>query len=576
MVDRIAMKSGWVLALPQRRLLLRKMLVASIALLFSLLFVGLLNPGSAYAFNARTSAPQRGNSWYYSSANPYYSAGYVGQCTWYAQGRASEILGTKYIQKGYGSGGDFWRNNSGHPTGQTPKVGALACAGRAGAGHVAVVEAVHSNGSFSVSEYYGSGDRSFHYNTYSNGDAWAKSSTRGAWSFQGFIYLVDEGSAPRGEMTVPTISLGADWYQPGSTVAATWPATSADTDFYQYWVILTNTTENRTVFAGATGNARDVWANRFSYKVDSAGTYSLTVYAVPYNNKDARQRACTKEFTVGAKGQMTVPTISLDADWYQLGSTVTATWAATSADTDFYQYWAILTNATENKVVYSGATGSARDVWANKSTFKVDSAGTYSLTVYAVPYGNKDARQKSSVKWFTVGAVKKVEVPKAVSGLVYTGNKLTGVRPGTGCKVTGGTATNAGSYRATVSLQDGYRWSDGSTGSKTVSWSIAKAIQSHADLHAVEKTVKKSAVAKANVVAVKLFITGVADSAPVSFSKVLSESSSKLSVGTSSGNIIVKKGAKRGTYSIKVRANVGETDNYKAMTWVVTAKIKVK
>ena len=69
----------------------------------------------------------------------------------------------------------------------------------------------------------------------------------------------------------------------------------------------------------------------------------------------------------------------------------------------------------------------------------------------------------------------KIDVPAAVGGLVYNGSQQTGVQTGTGYTVTGNTATNAGTYTATVTLASGYEWKDGSRDSKTVQWSIAKA-----------------------------------------------------------------------------------------------------
>ncbi len=68
-----------------------------------------------------------------------------------------------------------------------------------------------------------------------------------------------------------------------------------------------------------------------------------------------------------------------------------------------------------------------------------------------------------------------ISVPSAVTGLVYNGQQKTGVSTGTGYNITGNTATNAGDYTATCSLQSGYRWTGAETGNKTVSWSIAKA-----------------------------------------------------------------------------------------------------
>lgn len=69
-----------------------------------------------------------------------------------------------------------------------------------------------------------------------------------------------------------------------------------------------------------------------------------------------------------------------------------------------------------------------------------------------------------------------VEVPTAETGLVYDGTEQTGVAAGTGYTL-GGTyaATNAGEYEATATPDTGYAWSDGTTHTTNISWSIAKA-----------------------------------------------------------------------------------------------------
>lgn len=68
-----------------------------------------------------------------------------------------------------------------------------------------------------------------------------------------------------------------------------------------------------------------------------------------------------------------------------------------------------------------------------------------------------------------------VPVPKAVTGLVYTGAELTGVNEGTGYTLTGHREINAGSYTAIATLESGYQWEDGTTEPKRIPWSIAKA-----------------------------------------------------------------------------------------------------
>lgn len=85
--------------------------------------------------------------------------------------------------------------------------------------------------------------------------------------------------------------------------------------------------------------------------------------------------------------------------------------------------------------------------------------------------------------YFTVGsdtpeppAPTLIPVPPAATTLVYDGSEQTGVATGDGYTL-GGTyaATNAGEYEATATPDAGYAWSDGTTHTTNISWSIAKA-----------------------------------------------------------------------------------------------------
>ena len=70
-----------------------------------------------------------------------------------------------------------------------------------------------------------------------------------------------------------------------------------------------------------------------------------------------------------------------------------------------------------------------------------------------------------------------VDAPVAATGLVYTGTELTGVVAANDGYVLSGDlkAVNAGTYTATATLAEGYKWSDDTTEPKTITWSIAKA-----------------------------------------------------------------------------------------------------
>ena len=72
----------------------------------------------------------------------------------------------------------------------------------------------------------------------------------------------------------------------------------------------------------------------------------------------------------------------------------------------------------------------------------------------------------------------KIAVPTAKTGLVYDGNEKTGVEAGEGYTLSGTfKATDAGDYTATAIPETDYKWNDGTTEPKTISWSIDRAAQ---------------------------------------------------------------------------------------------------
>ena len=91
-------------------------------------------------------------------------------------------------------------------------------------------------------------------------------------------------------------------------------------------------------------------------------------------------------------------------------------------------------------------------------------AATYSLIV-----------QTTNIKFDIVSGTP-VDVPTAATGLVYDGAVKTGISEPTdkSYTVTNGSAINAGTYTATLTLNKGFKWADGSTAPKTVTWKIAR------------------------------------------------------------------------------------------------------
>lgn len=69
-----------------------------------------------------------------------------------------------------------------------------------------------------------------------------------------------------------------------------------------------------------------------------------------------------------------------------------------------------------------------------------------------------------------------VDVPTAATGLVYDGAVKTGISEPTdkSYTVTNGSAINAGTHTATLTLNKGFKWADGSTEPKKVTWEIAR------------------------------------------------------------------------------------------------------
>lgn len=156
------------------------------------------------SFSPRLSAPSTTNKCYIHTSYGGYNScirikgnSVLPNCVGYAWGRAREILGsTPKLSRG---NAETWYGFSdGYSRGKTPKLGAIIVwakgkvgNSRDGAGHVAVVEQIHSNGSFTVSQ---SGYRSRKFWT----SVIPKSGYLRGYSFLGFIYLPISTSSSSG------------------------------------------------------------------------------------------------------------------------------------------------------------------------------------------------------------------------------------------------------------------------------------------------------------------------------------------------------------------------------------------
>ena len=139
------------------------------------------------AFSPRLNAPSTSNKYYY-SLNRFYKSGYgLPNCTCYAWGRFYEILGSA-PKLSLSNAENWWGHNDGYKRGQTPQLGAVICwrkgkagNGADGAGHVAVVEQINSDGSIVTSNSAWKGTRFYTQKL-------KKPYNLSGYTFQGFIY----------------------------------------------------------------------------------------------------------------------------------------------------------------------------------------------------------------------------------------------------------------------------------------------------------------------------------------------------------------------------------------------------
>jgi hypothetical protein len=113
-----------------------------------------------------------------------------------------------------------------------------------------------------------------------------------------------------------------------------------------------------------------------------------------------------------------------------------------------------------------------------------EAAGEYAITVTLGENANYDVTVVDAI--FTITPVGTVAVPTAAA-LTFNSAEQTGVAEGEHYTVADNTATNAGTYAATVTPAKGYTWVDGTTEAKTVDFTIAKADIASATIETSDK-----------------------------------------------------------------------------------------
>ena len=208
---------------------------------------------------------------------------------------------------------------------------------------------------------------------------------------------------------------------------------------------------------GYTGT-EDLVLLTFNCKVDTDCAYGekeVTVTVQDFCDNDVNALPYTvvpSKVTVSAAATPATG-ITLDKtalDMY-IGDTVTLTATVTPAA------------ATDKTVTWSSSDTSVVTV----DNGKIKAVGKGKATITAKTVNNKTAACEVTVYG-------EISVPTAISGLIYNGSEQIGVAEGTGYTLSGHKATNAGSYTATAALKSGYKWADGTTTAKTISWKIDK------------------------------------------------------------------------------------------------------
>ena len=312
------------------------------------------------------------------------------------------------------------------------------------------------------------------------------------------------------------------------------------------------------------------------------------IYKIVYDKTDASYTEVEQvtDYKI-IDGKAIIPAFTLDESYKSKTATVQRLYGATIDDDSFkgnrakytIQYYAIVSEgAVADKPSVSNTTftydGTEKSLIPENQYYTVSGdvskrlPGSYKVTVTLKDgYAWKDGTTDPIEFTWNIKALQ-TKKPVAVSGLTYNGKNQAGVKAGKGYNLAGTyTAKNVGSYKAKVLLAEGYEWSDGTTDSLTLTWSINKAGQTIKTKVTTKNYTFTSLKKKA-----ASFTIGASGQGTISYKVVKAPSkASKYITVDKKGKVTVKKGAKIGTYVVRVSA--AGNSNYKAATKDVTVKV---
>ena len=230
-----------------------------------------------------------------------------------------------------------------------------------------------------------------------------------------------------------------------------------DAYVYSWFSNITGTTYQTTVYSDtAKPNGQYVVMVKYN---------GATLYSEPFTADYTERKAAIGNVTIsGEQGETIASTdVTVTLTGYTFATALSGNWI-TNLPAGLVQSVRRISD-TEAKITVSGTPTALSDQFVNITIPKANITGLAS---------DLTAESNSDAKFNIVAPLKKVLYPK-VKDIEYNGKPQSGVEEGEGYTLADHIATNAGEYKATATLESGYKWSDGYTErSRIVKWTIKK------------------------------------------------------------------------------------------------------
>lgn len=234
-------------------------------------------------------------------------------------------------------------------------------------------------------------------------------------------------------------------------------ADDLDAYVYSWFNNITGTTYQTTVYSDtAKPNGQYVVMVKYN---------GATIYSEPFTADYTEKKATIDSVTIsGEQGETIASTdITVTLTGYTFATALSGNWI-TNLPNGLVQTLTRISD-TEAKITVSGTPTALSDQFVEITIPKANITGLAS---------DLTAESNSDAKFNIVAPLKKVLYPK-VKDIEYNGKPQSGVEEGEGYTLANHIATNAGEYKATATLESGYKWSDGYTErSRIVKWTIKK------------------------------------------------------------------------------------------------------